>query len=287
MANTNTKTKTKEVKEEINVQQEQTFIENEQPKKVEQPKKNIEPEFEYRDRLYVLTNGMRPLLFTLPSKHSSAKPLLYFDKELKKTREIRYATNQSSPLVDEQNGTVTLGRISFRAGVLNVPKEDIALQKLLSLYHPLKGILYEEYNAVQEAEDDFDALELELEAMNLASELDIDQLEAILRVEVGSKVSKMTTKELKRDALIFARRKPGLFIELANDENIELRNIGIKAVEMKIINLSSDQRTFTFGDNNRKLMTVPFNENPYSALAAYFKTDEGVEVYNHLIKRLK
>ena len=30
-------------------------------------------------------------------------------------------------------------------------------------------------------------------------------------------------------------------------------------------------------------MTVPFDENPYSALAAFFKTDEGIE----FIKALK
>jgi hypothetical protein len=68
---------------------------------------------------------------------------------------------------------------------------------------------------------------------------------------------------------------------------VELRAIGARAVEQGIIKLSGDQRTFTFGDNGRKLMTVPFNEHPYSALAAYFKTDEGMEVYNHLTKRLK
>ena len=33
-------------------------------------------------------------------------------------------------------------------------------------------------------------------------------------------------------------------------------------------------------------MTVPFNEHPYSALAAWFKTDEGMEVYKHIIKKL-
>jgi hypothetical protein len=39
---------------------------------------------------------------------------------------------------------------------------------------------------------------------------------------------------------------------------------------------------------NRKLMTVPFDEHPYSALAAWFKTDEGMEVYKACIeKRLK
>jgi len=26
-------------------------------------------------------------------------------------------------------------------------------------------------------------------------------------------------------------------------------------------------------------MSVPFDENPYSAMAAYFKTDEGMEVF--------
>jgi hypothetical protein len=34
-------------------------------------------------------------------------------------------------------------------------------------------------------------------------------------------------------------------------------------------------------------MTVPFDENPYSALAAFFKTDDGVEMFNTIEKRLK
>ncbi len=77
-----------------------------------------------------------------------------------------------------------------------------------------------------------------------------------------------------------------LFLQLANDENVELRNIGIKAVNQGIISLSQDQRTFTYGSTGRKLMTVPFDEHPYSALAAFFKTDEGMEVYKHIIKKL-
>ena len=77
-----------------------------------------------------------------------------------------------------------------------------------------------------------------------------------------------------------------MFLNLANDENVELRNFGIKAVEANIIKLSQDQRTFHWGSNDRKLMTVPFDENPYSALAAWFKTDEGVEVYKSIEKRI-
>jgi len=77
-----------------------------------------------------------------------------------------------------------------------------------------------------------------------------------------------------------------MFISLANDENVQLRNFAIKAREAGIINLSADQRTFTWGTNNRKLMNVPFDENPYSAFASFLKTDEGVEIYKSIDKKL-
>lgn len=240
-----------------------------------------------KDRLYELTSNRKPLVFTLPSRHTEVKPLLWFDEEKGYNRELRYATNQRSCFVDEQDGNATLGRIVFRNGVLAVPKENIVLQKLLSLYHPFttNGVI-KEYAPEQIAVNEVQMIEAELEAMNLARDLDVEELEAIMRTEVGSEVSNMSSKELKRDALVFARRNPILFLELANDDNIHLRNIGIKAVEMGIIRLSQDQRTFTYGEGNRKLMTVPFDEHPYSALAAFFKTDEGMEVLNAIQKRL-
>ena len=128
---------------------------------------------------------------------------------------------------------------------------------------------------------------MEIEALNAAQSLDIDMAEAVMRVEIGSEVSKMSSKELKRDLLVYAKKNPKLFLELVGDENVILRNFGIRATEMGIIKLSSDQRTFTWGSNKRKLMTVPFDEHPYSALAAWFKTDEGMEIYANIEKRLK
>ena len=123
--------------------------------------------------------------------------------------------------------------------------------------------------------------------MNAASEMDVDFAEAILRVEMGSIVSTMSSKELKRDLLIFARNNPSAFIELANDENVHLRNIAIIAVEKNVIRLNSDNRSFSWTSNDRKLMNVPFDENPYSAMAAWFKTDEGLEVFRSIEKKLK
>ena len=121
---------------------------------------------------------------------------------------------------------------------------------------------------------------------NAAKDIDIDLAEAIMRVEKGSEVSKMSSKELKRDLLLFARNNPALFLELAADDNVQLRNFGIKAVELGIIKLSNDQRNFLWGSNDRKIMTVPFDEHPYTALAHWFKTDEGMEIYANIEKRL-
>lgn len=103
----------------------------------------------------------------------------------------------------------------------------------------------------------------------------------------GSNVSSMSSKELKRDLLLFARQQPRLFIDLSNDENVVLRNFAIRATEARVIILAEDQRTFKWGSNGRKLISVPFDENPYSAIAAWFKTDEGLEVYKSIEKKIK
>ena len=250
------------------------------------PVKPTKQEWEIKDRVYYLKGNKNPLTLTIPGKHTRKHALLYFDEKTGKQREIRYATNQDSPLVDEQKGEVTMGHIRFLKGSLTVKKEQQNLQKLLSLYHPLKGKLYEEFSAKEEAIDDLSILDLQIDAMNAARSIDVDQAEAILRVEIGSKVNEMSSKELKRDLLLFARSNPQLFISLANDENVQLRNFAIRAQEVGIISLSQDQRTFMWVSTGRKLMNVPFDENPYSAFAAFLKTDEGVEIYKSIDKKL-
>jgi len=235
-----------------------------------------------KDRVYLLKNGKSPITYTI-----RARDIYFFDEDKGYERELKYTTNQKTPFVDEFKGDARLAHIVFEDGVLNVPREKQTLQKLLSLYHPDLNRVYQEFDAEAEAEDELVEIEYEVDALIAARQMDIDQAEAIMRVELGSSVAEMTSKELKRDLLVFARRNPKDFLELANDENVAIRNVGIKAVEANIIKLAQDQRTFKWASNGRKLMTVPFDENPYSALAAWFKTDEGVEVYQTIEKRSK
>ncbi len=223
------------------VQAEKTVEVQPQPIVVEKKqtikKQPTKPKWEIKDRTYILKGSFTPLTYTLPSRHSIKYPLLWFDNDNGVQKELRYATNQNSPLVEEQSGQSTLGHIVFKNGTLFVPKEKQNLQKLLSLYHPGLNNKYFEFNKVAVANNDLADLELEIEALNAAKSMEIDQAEAILRVEIGSEVSKMTSREIKRDLLMFAKNNASLFIELANDENVQLRNFAVKATEAGIINL--------------------------------------------------
>ena len=251
-------------------------------------KKAVAPvdNWEYKNRNYYLIGNKTPLTYTLPSRHSKRYPLVWFDEKQGYEREMRYATNMKSIFVDEQKGAATLKHVTFDSGHLYVPKEKRNLQEFLEK-HPHNGVVFKEFDPIVEAEDQFEDLQNEIQAMNMAYEMDIEQAEAILRVEFGSSVTSLSSKELRRDLLLFAKKNPELFINLANDENVVLRNFAIRAVEERIIDLSQDQRSFTWKSNGRKLMNIPFDENPYSAMAAWFKTDEGMEVYKSIEKKFK
>ena len=165
----------------------------ETPRVVEQPKarerKKPQNEWEIKDRLYNLKGGKKPLSRSIKSAN-----IYYFDKELGYERELKYCQNQKTPFVDEMKGDQRLEHIVFRSGSLFVEKEKTTLQKLLSLYHPHRDNIYEEYKPAAIAEEEIDVLEQQVEALVAAKNVDIDVAEAIMRVEKGSEVSKLSSK---------------------------------------------------------------------------------------------
>src|SRR5210317_1786614 len=185
-----------------------------------------QPKWEVKDRIYVLKGGATPVNYILRSRHHLNKPLQYFDGTM--NRSLRYATNQTSVFEDEQYGDVTLPAVIFRDGKLIVNKENVLLQQFLSLYHPDRDKVYLEFDAEKSAQAEIDNVEAELEAMNAAREMQIEDLEAIARVVLKSRVSDMASNEIRRDMLLFARKNPQEFLSLTNDENIKLRNVAVR-----------------------------------------------------------
>jgi len=177
--------------------------------KTKQKATKVAPKWEIKDKLYQLSINESPIAFMVKTRG-----ILWFDEEKGYEREIKYCENQKTVFVDEMKGPERLSRIVFRDGKLFVPKEKQTLQRFLAI-HPDMNKKFYEYNPVKEAEDDLDVLEYEIQALTMAQGVDVDHAEAILRTELGNKVSRMTSKELKRDLLLFARNNPELFLELA------------------------------------------------------------------------
>ena len=285
------KKQTKKVEVEEPLVEERTAVQ--EPAIVEAPKPEPKPireeptnpklgdGWEMKDRMYYLLGNKSPLTYLIRGSN-----VYYFDQEKGYERELKYCSNQKTCFVDEMKGEQRLEHIIFQNGSLFVPKNKTILQKMLSLYHPHNGKLFREHKPQKIAEHQIDRLELEVDALMAARDIEIDMAEAVLRVEVGSKVSEMSSKELRRDVLLFAKRNPKLFLDLCEDGNVILRNVGIKATEEGILKLSQDQRHFSWASTDRKLFTVPFEEHPYTALAHWFKTDEGMEIYANIEKRL-
>ena len=58
------------------------------------------------------------------------------------------------------------------------------------------------------------------------------------------------------------------------------------ATESGIIMLVNNNTQFVT-KGGKKLFNVPFDANPFQALASWFKTDEGVDVLKSIEKKLK
>ena len=245
------------------------------------------PNLQRKTRVFILTGGKMPIRHMISVKHTSSKPLTYFDGSI--NRALRYATNQISPFMDEQDGVATLEPIVFENGKLIVEDFNVNLQKFLFM-HPDYDKIFFELDKEKNAKDDVDEMVSALDAQIMAKDLPIDELEAIARVVMkgsGVNVSNMTSSELRRDMIIWAKSNPGEFMDLVDDENLKLRNIAVRAVEMGVLHIKSDNRTVVWSNNKKKKVIVaPFGENVYSALALFFKTDEGLDVLQKITNSL-
>lgn len=238
------------------------------------------------DKVYVLKRKTFPMSLMLASRNTARKPLLYFDEETGQNRPLRYARNQKSPFEDEQDGHAILETIIFEDGLLTVPKTNQVLQKFLA-YHPQNGVLFEEVDTKKDASEQIDWMMIQIEAQNAALNLDMATREAIGRILLGTRVDRLSSEELKRDVLMHARNNPKEFLDMINDPELRLQNIAAKAFQDNLFTLKNNRRDiyFNLSDNKKKLMGIPFGDDPIKLLTAYLQSDDGIELYKVLEKR--
>lgn len=236
--------------------------------------------------MYILKSKAAPLSFMLASRNTKRSPLLHFDG--KTNRPLRYSSNQKSPFEDEQDGNAILEPIIFEDGFLRVPATNPVLQEFLSL-HPGNGRLFEEVDLEKDAQSDVEIINLEVDAMVAARDLDLSTMEKVARISLGRNAESMTSAELKRDIMIFAKTNPKAFLETINDPILELQDKVAKMFDQKLLSLRNKNRDvyFNLEGNKKKMLTVPYGEDSQSAVLSYLITEEGEEVLKILGNKLK
>jgi hypothetical protein len=242
---------------------------------------------ESKDRIYKLTRDRAPLSCIIPSRNSRRAPLLYFDEEKGYNRALRYSRNQKSPFEDEQDGNIIVEPIVFEDGLLRVPKNNPILQQFLA-YHPLNGKKFVEVDMSRDAQEEVDFLTAEVDALVEATNLTIDQLETMGRVLFNKDVSLMTTAELKRDVLVFAKRNPSVFLRALSDPSIKLQSTVQQFFDKKLLAYRNKKKDvhFNMDGNKKRMVSIPYGANPVEFLTEWFKTDEGVDVLAFLESQL-
>jgi len=237
------------------------------------------------DKIYKLTRDVAPLSYILPSSHSRRYPLMHFDNETGENRTLRYARNQKSPFEDEQDGNAILEPIIFEDGYLTVYKENQVLQQFLH-YHPGNGSTFKELNKAKEAQDDIDIVQKEIDALVAANDMSLERKIAVARV-VFNNVDKMSTAEIKRDILMFAKHEPVEFLEVINDPDLEVDSNIAEFISNNYLELTTKSVTLTTGKTKKKLLSLPFGEDPMYIISSWMKSDEGLPTYKMLLKKLK
>ena len=240
------------------------------------------------DKTYKLKSNATPISFTLPSRNTSRFPLLYFDEENNTNRALRYARNQKSPFEDEQDGNFILEPVIFDDGFLNVPRTNPVLQQFLH-YHPMNGSVFLEVDKTVDAAKEVEDLNFEVDALIEARQLSIEQLEVVSRVMFQKDVTTVSTAELRRDVLIYAKREPRSFLEILNDPLLKLQSNVQLFFAHNLLQFRNGQREVWYNtkSNKKKMMSIPFGEDPFETVALFLKSDEGIEVLKFLEISLK
>ena len=242
----------------------------------------------YVDKVYKLTRDAAPLSFMLPTRNTKRFPLLYFDEELGINKPLRYSRNQKTPFEDEQDGSAIIEPIIFEDGFLSVPRNNPVLQEFLH-YHPMNGIRFVEVDEEKDAQDELDSINQELDALAEARALSIEQLEVMTRVLFGKDPSRLTTAELKRDILIFAKREPHAFMNSLTDPNLKLSSNVQTFFDDKLLAFRNSNKDvyFNLPSNKKRMLTIPFGEDPMHVVSSYLQSDDGIEILKMLENQLE
>ena len=121
-----------------------------------------------------------------------------------------------------------------------------------------------------------------------AKELNISQLEDMTRILYGRDPSVMSTEELKRNVLVYAKTEPKEFLDIMNDPLLKLQsNVQSFFDSGVLVERSKGAIHFNLKKNKERVLIVPPGGDTRLLLTEYFQSDEGIPALKLLEKTMK
>jgi hypothetical protein len=95
----------------------------------------------------------------------------------------------------------------------------------------------------------------------------------------GKDPSTVSTAELKRDLLVFAKNDPKEFLNILNDPELKFQAKVRLFFENKLLILRNGDKEvwYNTSTNKKKMLSVPYGEDPYEMTAHFLQSDEGID----------
>tara|TARA_R110000744_G_scaffold124438_3_gene229955 strand:- start:1144 stop:1971 length:828 start_codon:yes stop_codon:yes gene_type:complete len=230
-----------------------------------------------------------PISYRLPSVDE------IFDEETGTNRKIKYVIGEQSIFEDEQTSkNPVIGDIVFNNGQLIVPFQKPVLRKFLeaSNYNqsnenriPSMRRVFETLDFEKEAKEDLESLETEFQAIEMAMNVDPQEMVALCRV-LGINTDR-SMYEIKHDFMRFVKHNPFDFIESLSDPRIERKQVIMEALDNKIIVQNNVKRTVDWGGKNGQTISItPIGIDPIDNFIDFTFEKDGEEVYKRVVAML-
>ena len=233
---------------------------------------------ERKSKVYKLRGNGAPPTFLIPVVSKKNKKLEFFDEQKGYPRTLRFSPNQSSPIEDEQKGSVILAPLEFRDGLMMVSAEQTTLQVFMEL-HPDFGTKFVLEDKAKDAAQELEEMDLIDEATQRARELKDEALEHVAILILGENVvDKLSTFEMKRDIRVYARNNPEMFLKIISDPMKDQTVQVKKFFKEGLLSFRNNQNEVYYNLKNKKnrLIRVPEGSDPYEVVTDFLTSDDGI-----------
>lgn len=213
------------------------------------------------------------------------KSVLVFDEVEGFNREIRYARGERSIFTDEQSASARRETIVFRDKNLLVnPNQPELLMYLRA--HPDNaangGKVFHEVNNASTAEEDIENEFLIHDAVSLIRSSSAEELmPMVLSYGIDSTMSSM---EMKKELLKFAKGNPQNFMELFDSPVVQIKADVLTAIDFAILKSKADG--MYWGDTNALICPTPMGQNSVEVFTRFLMTDRGNTVRDELQRQI-